>query len=451
MRTDLLLLPVLTAVFIGTARMIFKKDGMKWIDMVAVVLPTAFVLIELARNTVVFTVGGWSSAIGVEVKYDQISFWFILSLAVVWSSVKLRFETGEFTTSALLDYLFAALYAVFISNDLFNLYVTIELVSLISFLLVGHGHKPARIWAALKYMLLSALALNIYLIGLAVVYSSTGALAVGVLVFDKIPEFGLVFILAGLLVKSGTLGLSAWLVDAHSKAETPVSMILSGAVVNAGLFGIIRIFPILPENLKQLVLAVGMISAFGGAVYAAAAPSVKRTLAFSTLSQMGIALSMITILPLASAVFAFSHSVSKALLFSRNGKISAAVGALSIVGIPPLAGYFAKNLLVSSMPVPAFLLTMMTAMYISKVFEKGLGWKLSPFEVILEIAAFSFMIFLPVYNLWYILEISLSAGIGFLAGRKIKIPELGDPFGIEEGIMYQMAFLAVGVLLTIKS
>ncbi len=450
MSADLILLPVLTSIFAGTARVIFKRFWANWIDITAVILPVVLVLALQAQKTFVFAVGGWSPLRGVEVKYDPISFWFILSLAIVWGSVRIRSDIQDSTTEALTDYLFAALYGVFISNDLFNLYVTIELASLISFLLVGHGNKSARVWAALKYMLLSALGLNIYLIGLAIVYSATGALAVGVLVFDKVPEFGLVFILAGLLVKSGTLGLSAWLVDAHSKAETPVSMILSGAVVNAGLFGIIRIFPLLPEQLRELVFIVGMISAFGGAVYAFASSAVKRTLAFSTLSQMGIALSMIAILPLASAIFAFSHSIAKALLFSRNGKISAIVGILSIVGIPPLAGYFAKNLLVSSMPVPAFLLTMMTTMYISKVFEKGLGWKLSPFEVILEIAAFSFMIFLPVYNLWYILEISLSAGIGFLAGRKIKIPELGDPFGIEEGIMYQMAFLAVGVLLTIK-
>ena len=448
MSIDLVLSPILIAVILGTLRIFVKKRWMNLVELLFITIATIFVLVY--QRPMTFVVGGWSSAIGVEIKYDATSFWFVLSLLIVWASVKIRFEKWESIVESLVDYLFASLFALFISNDLFNIYVTIELTSLISFLLVGHGKKPSRIWAALKYMFLSSIALNLYLFGTIVVYSSVGVLSIGALETEKVPAFGLIFILSALLVKSGTFGLSAWLIDAHSKSETPVSMILSGIVVNAGLFGVIRIYPLLSNQLKAFALAVGVISALGGAVYAISEKKVKRVLAFSTISQMGIALMALSISPLASAIYAFSHSNAKALLFSRNGKFSATIGAFSLIGFFPLAGYYAKVSFGENFPYLSMLMVFLTSVYIVKVFEKDLKWRISAFEIPLEFALISLAFFTPPGNIHHMLEIYALAAVGIFLGRKVSLSSLGDPFGLEEGIAYQLAFLSVMAVAVVK-
>ena len=449
MSTDLVLSPILIAIVLGTLRFFVKKRWMNLIELLSISSFTACVL--LFQKSTTFVVGGWSSAVGVELRYDHISFWFILSLVLVWSSVKMRFEKWEPSVESMLDYLFASMYAVFISNDLFNIYVTIELTSLIAFLLVGHGKKPSRVWAALKYMFLSAIALNIYLIGTLFIYYGTGVLALGALKNIKIPEFGLALILTALLVKSGMLGLSAWVVDAYSKSETPVSMVLSGMVVNAGIFALIRVYGLLPDTLKALVFVVGIVSAFGGAIYAFGEKKFERILAFSTTSQMGISLVVLGILPIAAAIYAFFHSNTKALLFSKNGKISTTIGALSLAGLPPFAGYFAKVILGKPFPIVSVFITFVTSIYVAKLFDNArFNWKFSMFEIPLEFAILSLMFLIPFGGPIYTVEILVTVAIGMWLGKKIPFPNFGDPFGLEEGIAYQMAFLAIATFAVVK-
>ncbi len=448
MSNDLVLFPILIAVTLGTLRLFIKKRWMNWIELLSIISFTLCVLVFQRSTT--FVVGGWSSAIGVELRYDSISFWFILSLLLVWTSVKMRFERWNYSIESMMDYLFASMYALFISNDLFNIYVTIELTSLIAFLLVGYGKKPSRVWAALKYMFLSAVTLNIYLFGTLLIYYGTGVLALGALKSMNVPKLGLAFILTALLVKSGILWMSAWLVDAYSKSETAVSMILSGVVTNAGMFGIIRIYGILPYDLKTLVFVVGIISTFAGAVYAFGEKKAKRILAFSTTSQMGVSLVALSISPIAAAIYAFFHSSTKALLFSRNGKISTIIGGLSLAGLPPLAGYFAKIIIGKSFPIISVLITFVTSVYVVKLFTPDLKWKLSPFEIPLEFAILFFVFIIPFGGIMYTLEISVAVAIGMVVGRKVSFPSLGDPFGLEEGIAYQMVFLAIATLAVVK-
>ncbi len=449
MSADILLSPVLLAAFFGTIRVFTRKRWLMWFEIILISTCVSYILFFQSPAT--FVVGEWSSAVGVEVRYDSTSFWFILSLLTVWVSVKARFERWDSFMDSLMDYLFASLYALFISNDLFNMYVTIELTSLISFLMVGYGKNPARIWAALKYMFLSSIALAFYLFGTILLYSETGVLSIGALQNEKLSAFALMFVVMALLVKSGIFGLSAWLIDVHSMSETPVSMLLSGVAVNAGLFGMVRIYPLLPQRLKEFVVIVGLFSAFGGGIYAFFEKKPKRVLAFSTTSQMGIAVALLSLSPLASALYAFAHSSAKSLLFSRNGKFSTMIGALSLIGIPPLAGYFAKMNFEEAFPTLSLLVVFLTSMYLVKLF-KGLKWKFSPFEFLLEGVLLSSCFFMPFggASIFKILIVATGgATAGFLIWKKAALPPLKDVFGLEEGIAYQLWALVIMVFVMI--
>ena len=450
MSADLLLSPILLAIFYGTLRIFTRKKWVNWIEVLSIGFLTAYVL--YSQHFTTFVVGGWSSAIGVELKYDSNSFWFILSLLVVWGSVKIRFEKWDQVMESLADYLFATLYALFISNDLFNIYVTIELASVVSFLMIGHGDKPSRIWAALKYMFLSSIAFGFYLFGTVLIYYENGVISIGALQNEKLSAFALTFIVVALLVKSGIFGLSAWMIDVYSMADTPVSMLLSGTTVNAGLFAIVRIYPLLPEKLKEFVMGVGIFSACAGAIYAIFDDKVKRTLAFSTTSQMGVAVSLLSLSPTATSLYAFAHSNAKALLFSKNGRISTLIGSLSLIGLPPLAGYFAKVYFEKSFPLLSSFLLFLTSIYVVKLF-KNLKWRFSPFELLLESALFSFIFFKPFGNAFSVSKVLVIASVGILVGiffeKKISLPHLKDVFGLEEGIAYQLWALVVMLIVII--
>ncbi len=443
MNADLVLFPILIAVFLGTGRVFVRKRWMNVVEIIGVLLSTVPLFVYHPFG--VFIVGGWSSALGVEVKYTPISMWFILSLLVVWMAFKMRCERWDSVMESLADYLFAALFALFISNDLFNIYVTMELSSLISFLMVGYGERPSRIWAALKYIFLSSVALSLYLIGMILIYSHVGVLSVDALKGENVPNFAISFVVVALLVKGGTFALSSWMLDVYSKSKRAVAMLLSGTSVNMGLYAMITLLPIMSGELRSYVVYFGILSAIGGALYAWGEQKTEKILAFSTSSQMGISFALLGISPIYAALYAFAHSLSKSLLFSRGGKITTYIATASLIGIPPLAGYFAKIEFMKDFMLFSLLILFLTSAYSVKLL-KGVSGKMNFSEIPLLIFLFFPLFFIPFGGLLTLLEILAVACIGLLFGNFLRFPKLKDVFTLEGGIAYQIWALAVALI-----
>lgn len=288
--------------------------------------------------------------------------------------------------SAMLGVLFAA--------DLVTLYLAFEWLGLLGYLLVIHEGTPAAERAGVKYLVLVLLGGLALLAGVMLLQASGGLAGWGGVPSDgSVPE-GVRAVAAGLLalgfaVKLGSLGVHVWLPDAHGNAPTPASALLSGVIVNAGAFGLLRtvvglyrVDPGAPawsvvqaETLALALLLVGVATALVGAVMALLQHHPKRLLAYSTVSQMGfvtLGVAAIGLAPADSVAWSgtlahlLHHALVKGVLFLAVG---AAIHATGVADVRRLAG------LVRRMPWTVAAATVAAAALVGLPFTSGFASK----------------------------------------------------------------------------
>ena len=339
-------------------------------------------------STIAVGLGGWPADLGIVLRFDAVSAAFCPLLLFLELAVLLYVRRDDHPPMfyALLQFLLGAVFALFLAQDLFNEYVILELLTLVSFLLVGYSRRPMQIWASLKYLVLASIGMSFFLVGVAVVYQHAGTLNLGLLaeILAERPDapwvvLATTLLAGGVAVKAGLFTFSLWLPSAHAAAPSAISALLSGLVIKMGIVVLIRLSQVFPLGLVLQVL--GATTALLGVFYAAYAADLKRMLAFSTLSQIGylvLGLAIGTPAALAGVLdYAIAHGLFKALLFLAAGDAVRAVGSgrfadltarreripratvgallvgtLGIVGLPPLSGFGAKAVLFSCQPSP---------------------------------------------------------------------------------------------------
>jgi len=310
--------------------------------------------------------GGWQRINGVEILLDMNALLFLAATYIIFLSVIIYSSKKDHSWKFyfILNLLLSDLTCLFLANDLFNIYVTLELMSLISYLLISIELKNRQIWSSLKYMVLSAVSFNFYLVATAMIYHDYGTLNISLLSHTTIHQsFPYLLLITALLIKSGVFFYSMWLPSAHSDSETSISAILSGVIVNAGVFHVLKISQAVNLALiSQYIIYVGIMSAIFGAYFSIKQKDIKLILAFSTMSQMGFVLEGWTNY---GAEYAFSHSIFKGLLFMAAGYyqqlhatrninteikkvplslfLAIWIGYLSISGLPFFLGSFYKH------------------------------------------------------------------------------------------------------------
>jgi formate hydrogenlyase subunit 3/multisubunit Na+/H+ antiporter MnhD subunit len=330
------------------------------------------------------SVGGWPGAWGIELVADEASI-ALLTLLVVLHGCVLFYDWALHRGApyyTLLQVGVAAASAVTISHDLFNLFVLLDLLTLVSYLLVGFGRHPRQLWASLKYLIIASFGMGLFIVGAAVVYEHVGSMNLSA-IRDAVAVSGRAswvwlsgaLLLAGAGVKAGVFLLSLWLPEAHAAASPAISALLSGVVVKMGALTLLRLSTVFPVG--SLLTVFGLLTGLVGVLYVFFERDLKRMLAFSTLSQIGYALlafgSGTPAGRIAGIAYLVAHGLFKALLFLGSGiaaeatgstriarlraerqriplagTIALLVGTLSIVGLPPLSAYWAKALISSS-------------------------------------------------------------------------------------------------------
>lgn len=300
---------------------------------------------------------------GVTLAVDSLSGYFILTNALVtaavlfycWSMGKSAF----FYTQLIL--LHGSINAVFISADFISVYVALEVISIAAFLLIAYNRSDRSIWIGLRYLFVSNTVMLFYLIGAALIYKSSQSFAFSSI--QNAPPEAIALILLGLLTKGGIFASGLWLPLTHAEAETPISAMLSGVVVKAGVLPILRLALISPD-LEPLIRFFGVATALMGVVFAIFSKETKRMLAFHTVSQLGFVLAA----PAVGGFYALTHGLVKSALFLLAGNlphrtfkalkqsgiatafwIPLTIASFSIAGLPLLSGFAAKTLTLKSL------------------------------------------------------------------------------------------------------
>ena len=279
---------------------------------------------------------------------------------------------------------------VFLAADLFTLFVFFEIMSLASWVWVAHEDDKKASYAADTYLAVAILGGLVMLMGLFLLNHIAGTLVIAELGAACAPHAGEpelyvagALLLVGFGAKAGMFPLHFWLPMAHPVAPAPASALLSGVLTKCGVFGILILAAgIFPADLRwgEAVLGLGTITMVLGALLALFAVDLKRTLACSSVSQIGFILVGCALLSLlgeehglaaaGTQLHMLNHSLIKTTLFLAAGvfamnrhtldlnelrgagrksplvlKLSFLIGGLSVAGIPLTSGYVSKTLL----------------------------------------------------------------------------------------------------------
>jgi NADH:ubiquinone oxidoreductase subunit 5 (subunit L)/multisubunit Na+/H+ antiporter MnhA subunit len=301
-----------------------------------------------------------------------------------------------------------AMMGLVFSDSLIFLYLFWEISALACWRLIGYFREPDYIWKADKAFLLTFAGAVLMLLGFALVYTQYGTFEISALRGHEIGGIALALIMAGIFSKSATVPLHTWLPDAGVAPSTVTSLLHAAILVKIGLYGFARLFVngmVISEQAETIILILALVSAFVSACAALCETNIKRLLAYSTVSQIGY-----TFLGLAafthngyigSLLYILAHGIAKGALFLCAGIIEHGthtkdmtkmggllqkmpitafcyiICALSIAGIPPMAGFFGKWFVISGLvegghvaiATLAILTAVITLLYMLKSFH----------------------------------------------------------------------------------
>ncbi len=344
-------------------------------------------------GTLRYPVSGWAPPIGIELVLDPLS--AFLSVLVTCVALLVLIHSGSvvrrelpgkampFYSAALL--LVGGLLGITVTGDMFNLYVFLEISSLASYALLALGDRRAPV-SAFRYLILGSVGASFYLLGLGFVFMITGSLNMADLRLilsnlESSPPLlvGLVLIATGIGLKMALFPMHSWLPDAYTHASSTATALIAPIGTKVAAYILIRIFffvldPDFASGEIPLTTVIGYLGAAGilwGSILAVAQTDLKRMLAYSSVGQIGyIALGIGLASPMGligAVLHTLNHAAMKGCLFlvsanflSRLGHADIrrfddstrvrmpwtaagfTVAALSMIGLPPFAGFFSK-------------------------------------------------------------------------------------------------------------
>lgn len=395
--------------------------GLGGMSVIVLALGTVLSFVSLVHvlneGAYVYRFGGWPSSIGVEFSISPLTalmavLVMFLSLAVVVyvaknaiDAVRPRAVPGYYTI------IFVAVFAMLgmvYTNDLFNMYVFMEILSIASCALVTIRGSRENLYAGLKYLLIGTVGSVTVLFGIAVLYMVAGNLNMAIIaeltpqLWEEYPtnvRMAIGLMLTGFGIKAAVFPLHTWLPDAHSVAPTGSSALLSGLVVTVYLFGAVKVlFNVIGAevlaltNIPLTLSYIGMAGMIVGSVFALGQTEVKRILAYSTVAHVGyivLGTGLASDAGVSAALFhMIAHGLMKTALFlsvgtiiHRTGKkyvsefagvgyrmpltmLVFSIAALGMIGIPGVNGFMSKWYLILagidagvSLVVPVILLS----------------------------------------------------------------------------------------------
>lgn len=348
-------LPLLGATVLAAAGRWLPRtvaDAVATAFAVATVADLAALLLRSGDRRTVEWLGGWRPVHGHGVGIVLVGDGFGTGMALLVASLVLAVLCYSWryfaeppsdhpgTFPALLLLFEAGMCGFALTGDLFDAFVFFELMSVVAYALTAlHVEDPRPLQGALTFAVITSVAAYGSLLGIGLVYARTGELGFaqigraldGQPRHDALLVTALALVLLSMLVKAAVAPFHFWLPDAHAVAPTPVCMLLSGVMVELGVYGVARVYTVafagpggVPRaTVQTTLLAAGVLTALVGAAMCWQQRHLKRLLAFSTVAHSGLFLSGAALLTpeatAGTALYLLGHAGAKAALFGWTG------------------------------------------------------------------------------------------------------------------------------------
>lgn len=399
------------------------------VSFIALAISYTLLQTVLADGPISYEMGGWEPPWGIEYYIDEINAFVLLIVSAIGSVVMLAAGTSvgkeiaedkqsQFYTAYLLC--LAGLLGITSTGDAFNIFVFLEISSLSTYLLISLGKDRRALTASLQYLMMGTIGATFILIGVGMLYMSTGTLNIADLAVRLEPlgesrtvQAAFAFLAVGTSLKLALFPLHLWLPNAYTYAPSIASAFLAATATKVGVYVMLRFFftifgvefsfDVMPLGLILMVLSLAGI--FVGSLVAIYQSNAKRLLAYSSVAQIGymmLGISFATKSGLMAAVLhLFNHAMMKgglflalAGLFYRTGgtnisnfrglgktmpwtMMAVVIGGLSLIGVPLTVGFVSKWYLVlaaleEGMWPIAFLVllgSLLAVMYVWKLVE----------------------------------------------------------------------------------
>lgn len=389
----ILLLPLLISLSFAIATLLFwgRAVVLRTLALIGTLSLLACSSLLLSRvvqwGVLSIQIGNWPAPYGITIAADLLSavmlvvtsaVGFLVAIFTIEGIDGMRVTHGFYT---LYFVLLMGVSGAFLSGDIFNLYVWFEVMLMASFVLMALGGERAQLEGAIKYVILNLMASALFLTAIGILYSIAGTLNMADLSLrlPNIVEPQLITVVAILFlvafgIKSAAFPFFFWLPASYHTPPVAVTALFSGLLTKVGVYSLVRVFTLLfLEDVAfthNLILILAGFTMVTGVLGAAAQYDMRRLLSFHIISQIGyllMGLGIFSLAGLASTLFFMVHVISaKSALFLIAEIVKRITGsydlrrigglfrtqpglallfmipALSLAGLPPLAGFFGK-------------------------------------------------------------------------------------------------------------
>lgn len=392
MNNNLIVLPIIIPVIIGLILIIFKNNILfqrilSFLALLAVGVTCLLLIDQIEANGIqTLHLGGWEAPFGISLVADMFAVILVFAASIVsicillYSFRSIGIEREMFYFYPLFLFLLAGVNGSFLTGDIFNLFVCFEVMLVASYVLISLGGTKIQLRESIKYILINMISSFLFLVGIALLYATTGTLNMAHLSvrIAEVGQEGLMTSIAFLFLvvfslKAG-LFLFFWLPGSYSVPPTAISALFASLLTKVGIYAIIRVFSLIfyhePETTHFMIGILAAATMILGAIGAVAYRDIKKILTYNVVVGVGFILAgfaAFTSSGLNGTIYYLIHDmIAKGLIFLLGGatilltgtsrlhefsgliRLQPALGwmffiaSLSLAGIPPLSGFVGK-------------------------------------------------------------------------------------------------------------
>ena len=328
-------------------------------------------------GTQIMNLGAWDLPVGIKFRADQMSAAFVAVSGLV-TLCSMCYQMGshdarkdEVGASAVTFFLLMGVTGVFLTNDLFNLYVWFEVILLSSFILLSLTGAQRSIRSAMHYVLMNLMGSMMFLTALGMIYAQTKVLDMSLLAEAHISGTSIALLFCAFAIKAAVFPFSAWLPASYPAAPVATAAVFAGLLTKVGIYCFYRVFATgshinLTPELEAILPWLALLSGVIGGLAALTQNDIRRCIAFLLASHVGLMMLGVTLGPSSALAYTLQHMIVITALYlivgyvvrvggsyklselSGMGRTKPWLGSiffvagLAVIGVPPLSGFAPK-------------------------------------------------------------------------------------------------------------